>query len=158
RAALRLSQRFSPRVRVLNYSGSGIETTFTQGEDACLASLVPVLPAADAQAGDLLLVVGALADVVEDQFRRHFAPLGISSVAFFPPRRASDLPAIGPNTRFLLAQPFLCDTARALEERGCGWIPAPFPLGSEGTTLWLRAAAQAFGIGSDHFDAVTMPL
>ena len=30
-----------PRVRVLNYSGSGIETTFTQGEDACLASLVP---------------------------------------------------------------------------------------------------------------------
>ncbi len=40
RAALRLSARFSPRVRVLNYSGSGIETTFTQGEDACLASLV----------------------------------------------------------------------------------------------------------------------
>jgi light-independent protochlorophyllide reductase subunit N len=39
-----LSQRFSPRVRVLNYSGSGIETTFTQGEDACLASLVPSLP------------------------------------------------------------------------------------------------------------------
>ena len=31
-------------MRVLNYSGSGIETTFTQGEDACLASLVPDLP------------------------------------------------------------------------------------------------------------------
>ena len=29
RAALRLSQTFSPRVRILNYSGSGIETTFT---------------------------------------------------------------------------------------------------------------------------------
>ncbi len=41
RAALRLSQTFSPAVRILNYSGSGIETTFTQGEDACLASLVP---------------------------------------------------------------------------------------------------------------------
>ena len=26
----------APHVRVLNYSGSGIETTFTQGEDACL--------------------------------------------------------------------------------------------------------------------------
>ena len=44
RAAARLSKSFSPRVRVLNYSGSGIETTFTQGEDACLASLVPDLP------------------------------------------------------------------------------------------------------------------
>src|SRR6187402_307106 len=46
RAALRLSQTFSPAVRILNYSGSGIETTFTQGEDACLASLVPSLPRA----------------------------------------------------------------------------------------------------------------
>ena len=44
RAALRLSQTFSPGVRILNYSGSGIETTFTQGEDACLASLVPAAP------------------------------------------------------------------------------------------------------------------
>ena len=31
RAAQRLSARFSPQVRILNYSGSGIETTFTQG-------------------------------------------------------------------------------------------------------------------------------
>ena len=31
RAASRLSGRFAPAVRVLNYSGSGIETTFTQG-------------------------------------------------------------------------------------------------------------------------------
>lgn len=158
RAALRLSQRFSPKVRVLNYSGSGIETTFTQGEDACLASMVPVLPQTESSPGHSLLVVGALADVVEDQFRRHFSALGISSVAFLPPRRASDLPAIGPNTRFLLAQPFLGDTARALEERGCRWIAAPFPLGSEGTTQWLAAAADAFGIERGRFDAVTRPL
>jgi light-independent protochlorophyllide reductase subunit N len=51
-------------VRVLNYSGSGIETTFTQGEDACLAAMVPVLPATEARE---LLLVGALPDVVEDQ-------------------------------------------------------------------------------------------
>src|ERR1700761_5164138 len=42
-AALRLGRKFAPAVRVLAYSGSGIETTFTQGEDACLASLVPEL-------------------------------------------------------------------------------------------------------------------
>ena len=61
RAAERLSRSFAPRVRVLNYSGSGIETTFTQGEDACLASLVPTLPSSDAEG---LMVVGALPDVV----------------------------------------------------------------------------------------------
>ncbi len=157
RAALRLSQKFLPDVRVLNYSGSGIETTFTQGEDACLASLVPVMPATVA-ARPSLLIVGALADVVEDQFRRLFTALGVSSVAFLPPRRATELPAVGENTLFLLAQPFLGETARALEQRGCRHVAAPFPLGVEGTTGWLRAAADAFGIDSEHFEVVTRAL
>jgi light-independent protochlorophyllide reductase subunit N len=159
RAASRLSGRVAPGVRVLNYSGSGIETTFTQGEDACLASLVPSLPAAPPDAPASLLIVGALADVVEDQFLRLFAGLGFGSnhapVRFFPPRHATDLPAVGPNTRFLLAQPFLADTARALESLGAQRLPAPFPLGVEGTTQWLQAAATAFGIDSDTFDRVT---
>jgi light-independent protochlorophyllide reductase subunit N len=157
RAASRLSATFSPKVRVLNYSGSGIETTFTQGEDACLASLVPVLPTASPDAPLDLLVVGTLADVVEDQFARLFKQLGMGSVHFFPPRQANQLPAIGPNTRFLLAQPFLADTAKALEALGAQRVPAPFPLGIEGTSLWLAAAASIFGIASSHFDAVIAP-
>jgi light-independent protochlorophyllide reductase subunit N len=159
RAASRLSGRFSPDVRVLNYSGSGIETTFTQGEDACLASLVPDLPQAPATAPASLLVVGTLADVVEDQFIRLFTQFGFGSthpsVRFFPPRSANDLAEIGPNTRFLLAQPFLADTARALEGRGAERLAAPFPLGVEGTTAWLRAAADAFGVDAATFDKVT---
>jgi light-independent protochlorophyllide reductase subunit N len=146
RAAQRLSQRFAPQVRVLNYSGSGIETTFTQGEDACLASLVPGLPSSNEAS---LVVVGALADVVEDQFTRLFAQIGIRNLAFLPARRSDAMPAVGPNTRYLLAQPFLADTARMLETRGARRIAAPFPLGVEGTTRWLEAAAAAFGIGAD---------
>ena len=157
RAASRLSATFSPKVRVLNYSGSGIETTFTQGEDACLASLVPVLPAAPLDAPVDLLVVGTLADVVEDQFARLFKQLGMGSVHFFPPRQANQLPAIGPNTRFLLAQPFLADTAKALEAVGAQRIPAPFPLGIEGTSLWLKAAASIFNVTTSHFDEIIEP-
>jgi light-independent protochlorophyllide reductase subunit N len=157
RAAARLSRSFSPRVRILNYSGSGIETTFTQGEDACLAALVPEMQAAPANAPPSLLVVGALADVVEDQFRRLFDALGIGPVAFLPPRRAAELPAIGPATRFLLAQPFLADTARALEQRGAVRLEAPFPLGVEGTTLWLEAAAEAWNVPAAQFERVTRP-
>jgi light-independent protochlorophyllide reductase subunit N len=143
RAAARLSRSFAPAVRVLNYSGSGIETTFTQGEDACLASLVPVLPTEPEDAAPSLLVVGALAEVVEDQFRRIFAEMGIARLRFLPPQRAGDLPPVGPNTRILLAQPFLADTARALEERGATRIAAPFPVGVEGTTLRFKAATMA---------------
>jgi light-independent protochlorophyllide reductase subunit N len=152
RAAARLSRRLLPAVRVLHYSGSGIETTFTQGEDACLAALVPEMPAATERS---LLVVGALAEVVEDQLRRLLTALGIGPLHFLPPRRARDLASVGPQTRFLLAQPFLGETARALEARGARRIPAPFPLGAEGTTLWLRAAAEAWGIGTARFREVT---
>jgi light-independent protochlorophyllide reductase subunit N len=155
RAAWRLSQRFSPAVRVLNYSGSGIETTFTQGEDACLASLVPTMPAAGATDGPSLLVVGALADIVEDQLRRHFDALDIGPVRFFPPRTAADLAPVGPDTRFLLAQPFLADTARALEQRGARRIAAPFPLGVEGTLQWLQAAAAEFGVPAARVESST---
>jgi light-independent protochlorophyllide reductase subunit N len=157
RAALRLSRQFSPTVRVLNYSGSGIETTFTQGEDACLASLVPGLPASAPGAAPNLMIVGALADVVEDQIRRLLEDFGISRVHFFPPRRSTDLPPIGAHTRFLLAQPFLADTARALEERGAKHLPAAFPLGAEGTLKWLQAAATAWHVDEATFRRVTQP-
>ena len=168
RAAQRLGRAHAGRVRVLSYSGSGIETTFTEGEDACLEALVRAAPSpgAPADAGDAgdalprapgLVVVGALPDVVEDQFRRLLDASGISGaaggVAFFPPREASVLPVIGPGTRFLLAQPFLNATRRALLERGASHVPALFPFGVNGTRAWLEAAADAVGSSRDALEA-----
>jgi light-independent protochlorophyllide reductase subunit N len=153
RAAARLSRTYGPAVRVLSYSGSGIETTFTQGEDACLASLVPELPLEPATAPASLLVVGALPDVVEDQFHRTFRELGIP-VSFFPPRRFGSLPPVGPRTSYLLAQPFLAMTGQSLDERGARRLPAPFPFGVEGTRGWLEAAALAFAIAPSRLEAL----
>jgi light-independent protochlorophyllide reductase subunit N len=157
RAAQRLSAAHAPAVRVLNYSGSGIETTFTQGEDACLAALVPELPDRAASNTPSLLVVGALADIVEDQFRRIFTELGMSDVAFLPPRKSGDLPAVGPGTRVLMAQPFLTDTVARLQERGAEILTAPFPYGVEGTTAWLAAAAALWNIPKARLDEVVAP-
>ena len=152
RAAERLSQVHAPHVRVLNYSGSGIETTFTQGEDACLASMVPVLK--DTTARELLLV-GALPDVVEDQMIDLLTKLGIDNIRLLPARRIDDTTAVGPNTVFALTQPFLGDTHAALERRGARHLPAPFPFGDEGTTAWLRAIAVEFGVSEELFEQVT---
>ena len=154
RAAQRLSAKHLPNVRILSYSGSGIETTFTQGEDACLVALVPLMPEASSRS---LLVVGALPDIVEDQFRRLFAEMGIGDVGFLPARQSDALPAVGADTLFLLAQPFLADTARALEARGAKRLSAPFPFGAEGTAGWLHAAANAFGIGELAFNRAIAP-
>ncbi|MEM8694701.1 MAG: ferredoxin:protochlorophyllide reductase (ATP-dependent) subunit N [Pseudomonadota bacterium] len=157
KASQRLAAKHAPDVRILNYSGSGIETTFTEGEDACLASLVPEMPGSDAMDSKELLIVGSLPDIVEDQFLRTFKELGIERVGCLPARRAADLPAVGPNTRYLLAQPFLGDTARALEDRGAVRLDALFPFGAEGTTSWLKAAADEFGIDPMHFNTVVAP-
>ena len=155
RAAQRLSKLHMPKVRVLNYSGSGIETTFTQGEDACLSALASEAQSETQNALDHLIVVGALADIVEDQFRRLFTEMGIQNVTFLPAKKANAPLIIGPKTKYLLAQPFLGDTARVLEDRGAQRITAPFPLGAEGTTAWLKAAANNFGVSEEKFESVT---
>ncbi|MEM1113989.1 MAG: ferredoxin:protochlorophyllide reductase (ATP-dependent) subunit N [Pseudomonadota bacterium] len=153
-AAERLQGRYGDRLRILEFAGSGIQTTFTQGEDSCLRNMVPDMPEASADEASLL-VVGTLADVVEDQFARLFEQLGIGPVHFFPARRAGQLPALGPATRVLAAQPYLGETMRALQARGGQLLSAPFPLGAEGNLAWLRAAARAWGVDDARFDEVT---
>lgn len=157
RAAGRLNVKHNPDVRFLHYSGSGIETTFTQGEDNFLTALTADLPDEEADAEASLIVAGSLADVVEDQFARIFDALGIGPVTFLPARSSQALPAIGRKTRFILAQPFLGETAKALQRRGASHIAAPFPVGEEGTTAWLGAVAHAFGVDPARFDAITAP-
>jgi light-independent protochlorophyllide reductase subunit N len=155
RAAQRLNKELINHCRILSYSGSGIETTFTQGEDACLASLICDTPKQTHAGEQNLLIVGCLPDVVEDQFYRIFNELGIRNVSFFPPKNSQQVVEIHNNTQYLLAQPFLADTARLIEERGAKRLSAPFPFGVEGTTAWLRAAAKAWGVNPIKFDQVT---
>ncbi|MEY2777250.1 MAG: hypothetical protein RLY30_1348 [Pseudomonadota bacterium] len=149
RASERLSLAHAGRVRVVHYSGSGIETTFTQGEDACLSALVALAPSTQEQQ---LMVVGSLPDLVEDQLLALARDCGVPKVVAFPGGQAQSLPAMGPGTRVLLAQPFLTDTARALAARGAEILVAPFPLGAEGTRLWVEAGASAFGLSKAAID------
>jgi len=154
KAAERLSKKYAPSVRVINFTGSGIETTFTQGEDECLAAMVPTL---NESSSHQLLVVGALPDVVEDQMRNLLSSLGIGPVAVLPASNANQIVSIGKNTVFAATQPFLGETFSALIGRGAQHIPAPFPFGAEGTTAWLKAVADAFGVSREKFESVVGP-
>jgi len=154
RAADRLSGVYGPGVRVLHYSGSGIETTFTEGGDACLRSMVPAMPRAPADERSLL-ILGTLPDLVEDQFRRLLSGLDVEPVRFLPGRRSGELPPVGEGTRLLMAQPWVNETVAALEQRGARLLPAPFPFGAEGTTSWLAAAAREWGVEDHRLEEVT---
>tara|TARA_Y100001970_G_scaffold200773_1_gene244294 strand:- start:64340 stop:65596 length:1257 start_codon:yes stop_codon:yes gene_type:complete len=153
--AEKLNQRFLGKVRFVNYSGSGIETTFTQGEDGALKSLIPLMENTEDKK---LLLVGTLANNVEDRFKKIFSNLGIPNIESFPPRQSTQLPKIGNNTKVLITQPYLSETVRDLEHRGCQIIHAPFPLGVEGSTKWFLAAAEAFKIPENKVHEVISPL
>lgn len=151
-AAKRLSRIHAPKVRVHAFSGSGIETTFTQGEDSCLAAMAADLPAGS---DHKLLVVGALPDVVQDQMLDLLQRIGVPNVMVLPHADSNNPPTIGKNTKVALVQPFLGETATALERAGADRILAPFPFGEQGTTAWLTAVAEAFGISARHVLSVT---
>ncbi|WP_186479465.1 ferredoxin:protochlorophyllide reductase (ATP-dependent) subunit N [Synechococcus sp. NOUM97013] len=155
RAAERLNDELHGRVRVVNYSGSGIETTFTDGEDGALTALGPLLPSTDERQ---LLLVGTLADAVEDRLIHLFTRLGIQTVRSLPPRQSTELPPVGPGTTVLLTQPFLSNTARMLRDRGARVLSAPFPLGAEGSRRWMETACRDFNLPADRVAEVLDPL
>tara|TARA_Y100001968_G_scaffold162138_2_gene148296 strand:- start:1712 stop:2968 length:1257 start_codon:yes stop_codon:yes gene_type:complete len=155
RVAERLNLQLKGKVTVLNYSGSGIETTFTQGEDGALKALVPLMPSSQE---NKLLLVGTLANPVEDRLITIFKRLGINKIESFPPRQSTELPAVGPGTKVLLAQPYLTDTARQLKDKGAEILKAPFPLGVEGSKLWIEAAANSFNIDKNLVSSTLEPL
>jgi light-independent protochlorophyllide reductase subunit N len=138
------------RVRILAYSGSGIETTFTQGEDTCLTALVA--PGCRHRRA-ALLVAGTLPDIVEDQFRACSTNWASVPVHFLPARRMRRYAAGGARHPLLLAQPFLTETAAALTKRGASCSRA-LPLRCRGHARLAAAAAQAWDVSREHFDAV----
>ena len=136
-AAARLQGVHNNRLRISAFSGSGIETTFTQGEDQCLASMVPDLPEAP-DMSQRLIVVGTLADIVEEQFRRHFAQLGINEVDFFPAARADDFPPWGRAPASFSRSPISAyglGVAKARRKIGGGTLPPRWRARSAGSRL-----------------------
>ena len=150
--AKKLSKKYHPAVNVVNFSGSGIETTFTQGEDACLEAVIRDLPNDDKIQ---LAVLGALPDVVQDQMLRLLTDMGIEDVLVLPEQTAGSSAGIGKNTQFICVQPFLGAAYDEMVRRGANAIHAPFPFGASGTTEWLGAIAKRFGVEQGKFDAVT---
>lgn len=152
KAAERLNARYSPQTQVLNFTGSGIETTFTQGEDTCLATMAETLPRDDAEQ---LVIAGALPDVVQDQMLGLLSEIGLNDVKILPNRDAGTAFGIGAGSHVAFVQPFLGETHDTLKRRGAQVIEAPFPFGEAGTTAWIHAVAARFGIAPEVVDRVT---
>jgi len=154
---------------------NGLDYAFTQGEDTVLASMAQRCPEQVQEEeretrGGLqalfyglrsgkkkeeegfhphppLVIFGSVPDPVVTQLTLELKKYGIRVSGWLPAKRYGELPAIEPGTHVVGVNPFLSRTATTLVRRKkAKLIPAPFPIGPDGTRAWIEAIARELGI------------
>ena len=159
KAAERLSKNYAPDVRILNYSGSGIETTFTRAKTAAsprwCRKCQRQATARIGEAADCRLPRRCNRGPVHPTVRR--AGPARTALPADAQKRSNELPPVGPNTRYLLAQPFSSTRRVCWRTAARKRIPAPFPLGVEGHHRLAQGRGRHLGCRQHTFDEVTAP-
>lgn len=146
--AKRMSGQFD-NTPVLPVRADGLEYTMTQAEDSVVMSLLQFVP--HAPAGDKRVVfVGAINDVNAAEIQREAEKLGLPVAGFIPTSTIGELPAVGPDTVLAPLQPYLAGTVGAFQRsRKCQVLESLFPIGPDGTRVFLEDLAAMFGIKAD---------
>jgi light-independent protochlorophyllide reductase subunit N len=139
----------TPDLPVIFVPASGLEYTFSQAEDALIQAIVPHCP--EAPADDRRIVfLGAVNDVIADDFAQEAAQLGLPVAGFLPANRFTELPPIGPGTVLAPLQPYLAKAANHIvNERGATLLNSLFPFGPDGTRAFWEDLAALFGQQAD---------
>jgi light-independent protochlorophyllide reductase subunit N len=131
---------------------NGLDYAFTQGEDTVLAALAQRCPEKiEALAGPRdtcpsLVLFGSLPSSVASQLTLELKKQDIIVSGWLPAQRYSDLPELGPSVYVCGVHPFLSRTATTLmRRRKAKLIGAPFPIGPDGTRVWIEKICSVFG-------------
>lgn len=146
--ARRLNGEFD-NTPVLPVRADGLEYTMTQAEDSVVMSLLQFVP--EAPAGDKKVVfLGAVNDVNAAEIQREAEKLGLPVAGFIPTSTINELPAVGPDTVLAPLQPYLAGTVAAFQrKRKCKVLESLFPIGPDGTRVFLEDLAAMFDIKAD---------
>lgn len=94
-----------------------------------------------------LVLFGSLPSSVVGQLNFELKNQGITPLGWLPSEHYNDLPPLGENVYVCGVNPFLSRTATTLmRRRKCKLIGAPFPIGPDGTRLWLEKICSQFNI------------
>ena len=94
-----------------------------------------------------LVLFGSLPDPVVTQLTLELKKQGIKVSGWLPAKRFTELPVIEEGYYVSGINPFLSRTATTLmRRRKCKLIGAPFPIGPDGTRLWLEKICSVLGI------------
>ena len=94
-----------------------------------------------------LVLFGSLPSSVAGQLNFELKNQGIIPLGWLPSEHYGDLPPLGEKVYVSGINPFLSRTATTLmRRRKCKLIGAPFPIGPDGTRLWLEKICSQFNI------------
>ncbi|WP_017326454.1 ferredoxin:protochlorophyllide reductase (ATP-dependent) subunit N [Synechococcus sp. PCC 7336] len=100
-----------------------------------------------------LVIFGSVTDSVVSQISLELKKQGIKVSGWLPASRFGELPALTPDTHVVGINPFLSRTASYLaRRRKCKLINAPFPIGPDGTRMWVEAICQSLGVEPQGLD------
>jgi light-independent protochlorophyllide reductase subunit N len=92
-----------------------------------------------------LVLFGSLPEMIANQLEFELKAQGIKVAGWLPSTRYSELPLLDESVYVCGINPFLSRTATALMRRKkCKLISAPFPIGPDGTKVWVEKICEAF--------------
>ena len=130
---------------------NGLDYAFTQGEDTVLAALVQKhrinLKKNIIKQKSNLILFGSLPNSVVNQLNLELKNQGIKVAGWIPAKRYNELPELTSETFVCGVNPYLSRTATTLMRRSkCTLISAPFPIGPDGTRLWIEKICSVFNV------------
>ena len=143
------------QVPIVVARANGLDYAFTQGEDTVLAALAQRCNTFDMNDSlnlsnikrERLIIFGSLPDIVTKQLTLELESQGINVSGWLPSSNYVDLPHIGTGDYVLGVNPFLSRTATTLmRRRKAKLIVAPFPIGPDGTRVWIEKVCSVFNI------------
>jgi light-independent protochlorophyllide reductase subunit N len=130
---------------------NGLDYAFTQGEDTVLAALVNSTNFRLRQSKNNnidtknLILFGSVPNNVVYELTTELKNYGIEVSGWLPTKRYTELPIIKENDYVCGVNPYLSRTATTLMRRvKCQLISAPFPIGPDGTRLWIEKICSVF--------------
>ena len=139
---------------------NGLDYAFTQGEDTVLAAIAQKCPEEDTKQKTAsfnnedcyhdhppLILFGSVPDSVANQLTLELKHQGIKVLGWLPSKRYSELPIIKEGYYVCGVNPYLSRTATTLmRRRRTKLIGAPFPIGPDGTRVWIQKICSVFSV------------
>jgi light-independent protochlorophyllide reductase subunit N len=133
---------------------NGLDYAFTQGEDTVLAALaqssnrkVNSNTLSEPKKTPSLIMFGSVPDPIVNQITMELQKQGIIINGWLPAKHYTELPNIEEGDYVCGINPYLSRTATTLmRRRKCKLISAPFPIGPDGTRVWIEKICSVYGI------------